>query len=59
LAYVARQVTLYSAGILDILLVDADGTPVAVEVKLGRNGESRREVVGQVIDYCMCRLSRR
>lgn len=51
LAYVARQVNLEGAGILDILLVDSEGTPVVVEVKLARNGESRREVVGQVIDY--------
>ena len=50
MALVARQVRL-DAGILDVLLVDAEGTPVAVEAKLGRNGESRREVVGQVIDY--------
>ena len=49
-ALVARQVRL-DAGVLDVLLVDAEGTPVAVEAKLGRNGESRREVVGQVIDY--------
>ena len=50
LAFVSRQVHLGNAGILDVLLVDA-GAPVAVEVKLGRNAESRREVVGQVVDY--------
>ena len=51
LAFVARQVSLSGTGILDILMLDSEGTPVVVEVKLGRNGESRREVVGQVIDY--------
>lgn len=51
IAFVNRQVALPGAGILDALLVDDAGTPVAVEAKLGRNGESRREVVGQVIDY--------
>ena len=44
---VQREVHLPSAGILDILLVDDTGCPVAVEVKLSRNGQSRREVVAQ------------
>jgi len=51
LAFVARQVTVPEAGILDLLLVSEDGLPVAVEVKLARNGESRREIIAQVIDY--------
>lgn len=50
-AFVARQVRLDDAGILDLLFVTALGLPVAVEVKLGRNGESRREVTAQVVDY--------
>lgn len=51
LVLVARQVGIPQAGILDLLLLDSRGTVVAVEVKLGRNGGSRREVVGQVVDY--------
>jgi hypothetical protein len=48
--FVARQVKL-EAGELDILLVDGTGLPIVVEVKLKKNGESRREVVAQAIDY--------
>lgn len=48
---VKREVTLPSAGRLDILLVDENGVPIAVEVKLGKNIQSRREVVAQVVDY--------
>jgi len=48
---VQREVRLPSAGILDLLLVDETGCPIAVEVKLSSNGQSRREVVAQVFDY--------
>jgi hypothetical protein len=48
---VQREVTLPCAGNLDLLLVDANGCPIAVEVKLARNGQSRREVVAQAFDY--------
>ena len=51
LKLVARQVNLPDAGTLDVLCVDENGLPVAVEVKLARNGESRREVVAQIVDY--------
>lgn len=51
LSVVRSQVCLQNAGRLDILMVDATGYPVAVEVKLGRNIESRREVVAQAFDY--------
>ena len=51
LALVQRQVELANAGVLDVLFVDATGYPVAVEVKLGRNIQSRREVVAQAFDY--------
>ncbi len=51
LSVVRSQVCLPNAGRLDILMVDATGYPVAVEVKLGRNIESRREVVAQAFDY--------
>jgi hypothetical protein len=50
-ATVGREVSLPSAGILDLLAVDKDGLPVAVEVKLARNAKSRREVVAQAFDY--------
>ena len=51
LAFVQRQIDLPEAGLLDLLFVTSTGLPVAVEVKLSRNGESRREVIAQVIDY--------
>jgi len=50
-ATVQREVALPSAGILDLLVVDREGLPVAVEVKLARNAQSRREVVAQAFDY--------
>lgn len=48
---VDQEVTLAGTGRLDLLLVDAEGRPVVVEVKLRRNVQSRREVVAQVFDY--------
>jgi RecB family endonuclease NucS len=51
LRLVARQVSLGEAGLLDVLLVSEDGLPIAVETKLGSNGESRRELVAQAVDY--------
>lgn len=50
-AFVARQVLLRETGKMDLLMVDAEGLPIAVEVKLARNGESRRQVLAQAIDY--------
>ena len=50
-AAVQREVGLPAAGILDLLCVDAEGVPIAVEVKLARNGQSRREVIAQAFDY--------
>ena len=38
-------------GPIDVLLVDSEGVITVVECKLGANRESRREVVGQLIDY--------
>lgn len=46
-----REVYLKNAGKLDILLIDDNGCPVAVEVKLQRNSQARREVVAQIFDY--------
>lgn len=51
LALIGRQVDLPDAGLLDLLYVSEAGLPVAVEVKLARNGESRRQIVAQIIDY--------
>lgn len=39
------------AGALDALFVSPTGELTAVEAKLWRNPEARREVVGQIIDY--------
>jgi len=50
-AAVQREVALPSAGVLDLLIVDQEGLPVAVEVKLARNTQSRRAVVAQAFDY--------
>jgi hypothetical protein len=50
-AFVDRQVNLPDAGKLDLLFVDDNGLPIAVEVKLYDNAQARREVVVQVIDY--------
>jgi len=46
-------------GFADIFLIDNNGLPIIVEVKLERNKESRREVIGQLSDYlsAMARLS--
>ncbi len=38
-------------GTLDHLFLDADGTPVLVEVKRSSDTRIRREVVGQMLDY--------
>ncbi|WP_292366191.1 MULTISPECIES: hypothetical protein [unclassified Methanoculleus] len=40
----------FEGGFADIFLVDSNGLPVIVEVKLARNGESRREVIGRLCD---------
>lgn len=51
IAFVSNQVILRDAGKLDVLLITSEWLPIIVEVKLARNEESRREVVGQAIDY--------
>jgi hypothetical protein len=51
LAFVKSEINLGSSGFLDLLLINSDGLPIAVEVKLQKNAESRREVVAQAIDY--------
>lgn len=49
--YSHRELNLPAAGFLDLFFIDESGTPIAVEVKLARNGQSRREVVAQAFDY--------
>ena len=39
------------AGRIDVLAMSASGEVTIVEVKLGRNAQSRREVLAQIIDY--------
>jgi hypothetical protein len=39
------------AGPVDVVYVTPNGRPVIVEAKLWRNPESRRKVVGQILDY--------
>lgn len=48
---IKREILLPSGGRLDLFLIDKHGSPIAVEVKLDRNSQSKREVVAQVIDY--------
>lgn len=50
LAYISQQIQMTS-GVMDVVMVDSDGLPVAVEVKLGRNAQARREILGQLVDY--------
>jgi len=40
----------FENGFADIVLIDSNGQPVIVEVKLARNGESRREMIGRLCD---------
>lgn len=40
----------FEGGFADIVLVDSNGQPVIVEVKLARNEESRREMIGRLCD---------
>ncbi len=51
LRLIGRKVYLDEAGEADLLFLDEDGHLTVVEVKLARNGESRREVLAQVFDY--------
>lgn len=50
LVSIAREVNT-SAGRIDVLTMTTNGTVTLVEVKLGRNGQSRREVLAQILDY--------
>lgn len=48
---VTRQVQLGRGNKADVLMIDRDARPIMIEVKLGKNAESKREIVGQVFDY--------
>lgn len=50
LFFVKRQLNIGS-GVVDVVMLTADGLPVIVEVKLAKNPETRRKIVGQLIDY--------
>lgn len=50
LIFVAREVEVES-GYIDNLYISAKGYIVIVETKLWRNPESKRQVVGQILDY--------
>jgi len=50
LSLISQQIQM-SSGIMDLMMIDRDGLPVGVEVKLGRNAQARREIVGQLVDY--------
>lgn len=48
---VAREVSTPEGGCIDVVAVDQDGVITLCECKLDRNAGSRREVLGQVIEY--------
>jgi hypothetical protein len=50
LTFIGREVPV-TGGRIDLLFLSPYGYPVIVETKLWRNPESRREVVGQVLDF--------
>lgn len=50
LAVVGREVLLGS-GYADLVAIETCGRPVVIEVKLARNPEARRAVIGQVLAY--------
>jgi hypothetical protein len=49
---VGQQINLNGGSLkIDVLLIDRSGLLTVVEAKLARNGESRREIVAQGLDY--------
>jgi len=50
-AVIAREVAMPDRGRIDVLAVDAEALITVCECKLGSNPSSRREVVGQVLEY--------
>ena len=53
LALVKREVNLGSSGYLDLLLINSDGLPIAVEVKLQKNAEYRSLVLLFMFPPCL------
>src|SRR5690348_8988302 len=50
-AVFTREAGLPGSGFTDLIGVDAQGNILLVETKLARNGEIRRKVIGQVLEY--------
>jgi hypothetical protein len=50
-AIFTREAGLPGSGSTDLVGVDAQGNILIVETKLARNGEIRRKVIGQVLEY--------
>lgn len=50
-AVIAREVSTPEGGRIDVVAVDQDGVLTLCECKLDRNAGSRREVLGQVLEY--------
>lgn len=50
-AVFTREAGLPGSGFTDLVGVDAQGNILIVETKLARNGEIRRKVIGQVLEY--------
>ncbi len=50
LVVLGREVAL-GPGYADLVAVEPDGRMVIVEIKLGRNSEARRAVIGQILTY--------
>ncbi len=48
---VAQELPTPNGGSIDLFFIDTDGHIIIVETKLWRNPDSRRKVVGQVVDY--------
>jgi len=40
------------AGPADVVIIQGDGSVMVVECKLAQNPQVRREIIGQVLDYC-------
>ena len=41
-----REVKIENAGFADLILLDSEGFPIIVEVKLANNAQIRREIIG-------------
>jgi RecB family endonuclease NucS len=50
-AVIVREVSMPDGGRIDVLAIDADGEISICECKRASNPGSRREVVGQVLEY--------